>query len=105
MRVDSNQAPPQLPESGRSSNPSPAGVEPKASASKVLGDVIGEDQAQLSGGQVQVQALAAQALQFPEIRQEKVNSLRPLILDGSYQASSNQLAEALFAHLLVAPAA
>jgi flagellar biosynthesis anti-sigma factor FlgM len=109
MRIDSNQALPQLPESGRSSNPNPASADSRASGTSVpgnvLGGVLGEDQAQLSGGQVQVQALAAQALQFPEVRQEKVNSLRQSILDGRYQAGSNQVAEALFAHLLVAPAA
>jgi flagellar biosynthesis anti-sigma factor FlgM len=105
MRIDSNQAPSELPESGRSSNPSQASAASRTPASGVLANVFGGDQAQVSGGQVRVQALAAQALQLPEVRQEKVNSLRQLILDGSYQASSNQVAEALFAHLLVAPAA
>jgi flagellar biosynthesis anti-sigma factor FlgM len=105
MRIDSSQAAPLLPESGRSGNPSPASAATTASTSSVLGSVLGEDQAQLSGAHVQVQALTAQVLQFPEIRQEKVNTLRQLVLGGSYQPSANQLAEAVLAHMLAPPAA
>jgi len=66
---------------------------------------LGEDQAQLSGTHVHIQELAAQLSQLPEIRQEKVNALRELVLGGSYQPSSKQVAEAVFAHMLVTPAA
>ena len=100
MRIDSNQAQP-LPESGRSRNPSAANADTRASASSALG----EDSAQLSGTHVQIQALAAQALQFPEIRQEKVDALRQLVLGGSYPPNSKQVAEAVFDHMLVSPAA
>jgi flagellar biosynthesis anti-sigma factor FlgM len=102
MRIDSNQGAQGLPESGRTSTPGPASGEVHGAASS---GVRGEDQAQFSGGQVQVQALAAQVLQLPEVRQEKVNALRQVILDGSYQPGSSQVAEAMFAHMLVKPAA
>jgi len=65
----------------------------------------GEDHRQFSGGHVQVQALVAQALQFPETRQAKVNALRQVVQEGSYQPNSGQVADALFTHLLVEPAA
>ena len=101
MRIDSNQTAQPLPESGRGGNPSPASSDTGASVSSALG----EDQAQFSGAHIQVQALVAQALQYPETRPEKVNALRQAVLGGSYQPSSKQVAEAVFAHMLVSPAA
>jgi flagellar biosynthesis anti-sigma factor FlgM len=100
MRVDSSQEVQSLPESGRSGSPGGAGGDARSSVSSTLG----EDQAQFSGARGRVQALAKQVLQFPEIRQEKVDALRQVVLDGSYQISSKQLAGAVFAHMLVAPA-
>jgi flagellar biosynthesis anti-sigma factor FlgM len=97
MRIDPNQIAQALPESSRASGPSPANADARASA----GSPLGEDQAQLSGVHVQVQTLAAQASQLPEIRQEKVNALRQAVLGGSYQPSSTQVAEGLFAHMVV----
>jgi len=82
MRIDSNQSAQPLAESGRNS-----------------------DQAQFSGSHEQVQALVAEALQFPETRQEKVNALRQVVQEGSYQPGSSRVADALFTHLLVEPAA
>jgi hypothetical protein len=52
-----------------------------------------------------VQALVAEALQFPETRQEKVDALRQVVSSDSYQPSSQQVADALFTHMLVQPAA
>jgi flagellar biosynthesis anti-sigma factor FlgM len=101
MRIDPNQGAQPLAESDRTGHQSPASGDHRPAASSPLG----EDQAQLSGAHVQVQALAAQVLQFPEIRQEKVNALRQLVLGGSYQPSGRQVAEAVFAHMLVTPAA
>jgi flagellar biosynthesis anti-sigma factor FlgM len=101
MRINSSQEAQPLPESDRTSNQSPAGNNNRASA----GSPLGEDQAQLSGGHGQVQALAAQVAQFPEIRQEKVNALRQVVLEGSYRRSPTQIAGALFDHMAVMPAA
>jgi flagellar biosynthesis anti-sigma factor FlgM len=98
MRIDSNQAVPLLREtgqSGRNSSTGASAAENRASISSTLG----EDSAQLSGTHVQVQALVAQALQFPEVRQEKIDALRQSVLGGSYQPTSKQVAEAVFAHL------
>jgi len=101
MRIDGNQAAQRLPESGRSAYPSPATSDARSS----VGSPLGEDQAQLSGTLGQVQALAEQVLQFPEIREEKVNALRHVVQGGSYQPSPKQVADAVFAHMLVTPAA
>ena len=101
MRIDSNQIAQPLPESGRSGKPSPANADARAAQSAPLG----EDEALLSGGHAQVQALVAEVLQFPEVRQEKVNALRQVVVNGSYQPSSRQIADAIFAHLLAIPAA
>jgi flagellar biosynthesis anti-sigma factor FlgM len=100
MRIDLNQGA-QPPGSSRNITQSPASAAHGSSASSPLG----EDQAQFSGVHAQVQALAAQVLQLPEVRQEKVNALRQMVLGSSYQPSSEQVAEALFAHMLVKPAA
>jgi flagellar biosynthesis anti-sigma factor FlgM len=97
MRIDPNQTAQALPESSRSSGQSPASGDTRASA----GSPLGEDQAQLSGIHTQVQTLTAQAAQLPEIRQEKVNALRQAVLGGSYQPSAAQVAEGLFAHMVV----
>jgi flagellar biosynthesis anti-sigma factor FlgM len=100
MRIDLSQGAQLLPENGRLTHSSPASVGDGLSAG-----AVGEDQAELSGAHVQAQALAAQVLQFPEIREEKVNALRQVVLGGSYRPESSQIAEAVFAHLLNSPAA
>jgi flagellar biosynthesis anti-sigma factor FlgM len=102
MRIDLNPGAQPLPESSRTGNQNAASGDTRASASSNL---LGADQAQLSGAHVQVQALVAQALQFPEIRQDKVNSLRQVVLDGNYQPGSKQIAEAVLAHFRVTAAA
>lgn len=103
MRIDLNPGAQPLPESSRSSGQSPV-ASPNA-AGTAASSPLGEDQAQLSGAHVQVQSLVAQALQLPEIPQEKVNALRQAVLGGSYQPGSTQVAAALFAHLVVGQAA
>jgi flagellar biosynthesis anti-sigma factor FlgM len=102
MRIYGNQAVETLPESGRTGSPSAVSGDARGSASTGLLD---QDQAQFSGTQWQVQALGEQALQFPEIRQEKVDALRAVVLGDNYQISSKQLADAMFAHMLGTPAA
>ena len=101
MRIDSNQTAQPLPASGRNGNPSPAAADARTSGSSAPGD----DQAQFSDGHAQVQALVAEALQFPETRQEKVDALRQVVSSDSYQPSSQQVADAVFTHMLVQPAA
>jgi flagellar biosynthesis anti-sigma factor FlgM len=101
MRIDPNQGTQALPESGPAGTPSTPSGTAQASGSASLG----EDQAQLSGAHVQVQALVGQALQFPEVRQEKVNGLRQVVLEGNYGPSPSQLADSIFAHMLATTAA
>jgi negative regulator of flagellin synthesis FlgM len=104
MRIDPNQGAPSLSESSRSAQPqqSPAN---KGNGVTAGGSALGEDQAQLSGTHVQIQALTAQALQFPEVRQEKVNALRQVVSNGTYQPGSKQMADAVFSHMLLVTAA
>lgn len=100
MRIDRNQGALALAGVERSGSRSAATVNPQEAASSERG----EDQAQLGGTHLQAQALTMQALQFPEIRQEKVNALRHVIQRGSYQPNSDQIAEAVFARMVM-PAA
>jgi flagellar biosynthesis anti-sigma factor FlgM len=101
MRIDGNGAPP-LPENGRSNQPVTTSNHTSAAAG-TLG--LGEDQDQLSGTLAQIQGLAAQVSQFPDVREEKVNALRQVVNSGGYQPSSDQVAGALFDHMIEAPAA
>jgi flagellar biosynthesis anti-sigma factor FlgM len=101
MRIDGNGGAQALPENSRPNNSNAASAEARIAANSSTG----QDQAQLSGVHVQIQALTAQALQLPEVRQEKVNALRQVVLGGNYQPSSGQVADALFTHMLVEPAA
>ncbi len=102
MRVDPNQVAATVAESNTANS---ATRNNQASSSSAPGSVLGEDQAQLSGMHVQVQALAAQAAQLPEVRQERVSALRQVVLGGSYHPSSDQVAGAIFDDMLAEPAA
>ena len=106
MRIDSNQGAQPLPESSRSSGQIAAADNSRsASSSSASASILGEDQAQLSGIHVQVQALVAQVAQLPEANQEKINALRQAVVGGKYQTSPDQIAEALFSNLAVKQAA
>jgi negative regulator of flagellin synthesis FlgM len=96
MRIDSHYNPQAAAEANRSGTQSSAASNPSAGAS------AGEDVASLSGAQVQVEALAAQASQLPEVREQRVQSLRQAVQSGLYQPASKQVASALFTHMLQA---
>ena len=66
---------------------------------------LGEDQAQLSGIHVQVQALVAQVAELPGSGQSKVAALRQSVLTGSYRATPEQVGGALFESLVTGRAA
>ena len=55
------------------------------------------DQARFSFDQARVQDLESQVLAQPEVRQEKVDSLRESIGHGEYSVSDSQIADAMFA--------
>lgn len=106
MRIDLNREPQstKLSETNRSSaqNTWAAG---DSSASNALAGPTGEDQTELSGAHAQVLALVAQASQLPEIRQERVQSLRQAIHSGEYQSSPEKVAGAMYAYMIDASAA
>lgn len=100
MRIDLHYGPQPAPEAkGRSAqNASPA-------ASSLMPVESGEDQAQLSGAQTQVAALAAQASQLPEVRQERVQALREVVHRGEYRVDPEKIADAIMAQSVSGPAA
>jgi flagellar biosynthesis anti-sigma factor FlgM len=100
MRIDLNHGPQAASGSNQGSAPSPTAV-----GSPVVSSALGEDQAQLSGAHAHVQALATQASQLPEVRQERVPALRHAVESGQYQASPDEVAGALLAHLIAQRAA
>jgi flagellar biosynthesis anti-sigma factor FlgM len=97
MRIDSNQGAQAL--SGATQNTSPATATEAARAANAEA-VVGEDQAQFSGAHVQVQALAAQVAQMPEINQAKVDALRQSVLDGTYEPNAGDIADALLSDMV-----
>jgi|SRR5271155_2397043 len=101
MRIDLDPGAQLLPESGRSTRQSSVNANAQSSTSSP----VGADQAQVSGIYSEIRALAGQAAQLPEGGPEKVSALRQMVLGNSYQPSSQRVAEALFAHMLVQPAA
>ena len=88
MRINPYFEPQQTPETGRDKQSS------QASASMVR--VTPEpDQTQLSGAHIQVQALAAQASQLPEVREAKVSALREAVQSGNYRPNPANIAHGL----------
>jgi flagellar biosynthesis anti-sigma factor FlgM len=101
MRINPDHGSQPLADSGRSNTP-------KAAADSIQSSnqgALGQDQAQLSGAGSQVTALAAQVLQLPEIRQERVQSLRLAVQSGNYAPDPKAVAGALIDHLALKPAA
>jgi len=76
-----------------------------SNASSSSGAASAEDQAQFSGAHVQVAALAAQANQLPEIRQERVQPLRQLVNSGRYALDPEKIAGSMVEHLISGSAA
>jgi len=101
LRIDLNSRPQASAESEKNGAASAASAQTRTAASGGLG----EDQAQLSGIHTQVQVLAGQAAQLPEIRQEKVNALRQVVQAGNYHREPDQIADALLEQMRVQPAA
>lgn len=101
MRIDFNQGAQPAEQLNQTNTPQAAPSTAQATHSQVLG----EDQAQLSGAHAQVQALAAQAAQLPEVRQEKVQALRHAVAAGRYETSPEQVAGAMVAEMIAGPAA
>jgi flagellar biosynthesis anti-sigma factor FlgM len=58
-----------------------------------------KDEARLTAGKASVSALASQVKTEPEIRSEKVESLRAAIINGTYALNSQATADAMFNEL------
>jgi len=95
MRVDLRSyglEPPDKSKAGR------AGQAPSSAASPGNAGA-GVDQAQFTFDQTRVQALEAQALAQPEIREPKVEALRQAIGKNEYAVSDRQIADAMVTEL------
>ena len=66
------------------SNGSPAGIQSST-----------EDRTTLRTGTLSVQSLTSQALNTPEIRQDKVDALQQSVSSGQYQVSAKAIASAI----------
>ena len=54
-----------------------------------------EDRTTFHTDNTSVQALTSQAMKFPEIRQDKVDSLHQAVSSGAYQVDATKTAEAM----------
>ncbi len=90
MRIELNYGPQQMPETKRADR-QPA---PNA-ATSMANQGVAEDQAHISTAHVQAQALAAQAAQLPEIREERVQALRQAVQSGTYRPAAEHVARAV----------
>src|SRR5271154_6529724 len=71
---------------------------PQATPAEISGDnalAASEDTATLSTDKASIEALTAQALNSPEIRQDKVAALRQMIANGEYSLQPEGIAEAM----------
>lgn len=92
MRIDFHYGPQTVSETDRSNGRNST---TNFSAPKTLA----EDDSQVLGAHVQVQALAAQASNLTEVREDRVQSLRQAIQNGEYQTNPENVAGALFTHM------
>lgn len=87
MRIDSGLPVRNNQEIERTQKKAAASIADKSTSSGVV--------SQLSGDVVRLNSLAAQANDVPEIRQDKVDSLRQAIHSGTYKVSDEALADAI----------
>ena len=102
MRIDLNPTAQPFTENNRGSAAGTVGAGSSA-ASKPTGGLGGGDQAEVSGAHLQVQALVAQASRLPEVREERVQALRQAVQRGHYQSSPEEVAGAVFTHMIAGP--
>ena len=94
MRIDLN--PSSMPELARSNGSANTGKAEEAVEGQTGSTAeSAEDVAQLSTGSDAVGALKAQLSSVPEIRQQRVDSLRQAMSDGTFQVSPQRIAESM----------
>ena len=94
MRINPYFGAQHIPETGREKQPAQTSL----ASPRLAGD---SDQALLSGGHIQVQALAAQASQLPEVREAKVSALRDAVQSGNYRPDPANIARALMSEMFL----
>jgi len=100
MRVDlttNGLGQPESRKTGRSGQSGAASSAGAGSSAGVSAGVTGGDRAQFSFDQARVQALTAQALAAPEVRQAKVAALGQAISSGEYTVDAGKVADAMTA--------
>jgi flagellar biosynthesis anti-sigma factor FlgM len=100
MKVDLTNSTSDAPETNKSNRAVQGGVPGGAVAGAAVTTAaqtgnLPVDQTSFSFDQVRVQALAAQVLAQPEVRDAKVQALQQAISQGHYLVSSGQIADAL----------
>jgi flagellar biosynthesis anti-sigma factor FlgM len=103
MRIDRNHGSQPLPQTESSTTAST--IESSTDRSDTRRPLAGEDQPEPSGIHSQVKALVAQAVQLPEVRQERVYALRQTIQSGVYHSGPEEVAKAMFEHMIAGSAA
>ena len=68
-----------------------------AESSGLASQGVAEDRVTLTSTQQNVASLTAQAMNVPQMRQDKIDSLRQAIGSGSYQLDSAKIAQAITA--------
>jgi flagellar biosynthesis anti-sigma factor FlgM len=68
-------------------------------AGEQVSETVTQDRTQFSFDQTRVRALQTQALAQPEVRQQRVDSLRQSVGKGEYAVSDSQVADAIIADL------
>jgi len=92
MRVDSNTRTGELAGGGRPGKSSPAPT------SEVVGRAeAGGDETRLSLDHARIRSFEAEVAALPEVRRERVESLRQLVRNGSYQTEPEKIADSMFA--------
>ena len=89
MRIEANNPDPQSVATEQTTKKSPAAV------TNQLESTFSSDQTTLSEDSVSLSALATQALNQPEVRQNLVNSLRESVNNGLYRLDPSTIAGAI----------
>lgn len=102
MRVDLTSRGVEPPENGKTGRAGQTGASEtgaSSASSSASSSTSGLDQTRFSFDQTRVQALEAQVLAQPEIRQAKVQALQQAIGNGEYSVSAGQVADAMASDL------
>ncbi len=98
MRVDLTSRGVEPPENCNTGRAGQTGASESMASSASSGTAVGTpgvDQTSFSFDQTRVQALEAQVLAQPEIRQAKVQALQQAVGNGEYSVSAGQIADAM----------